>query len=247
MSESIFSSDFSGKQGEPSGPKKRIIDLIASATQAPQKPFFEGNARDLQPRPAEKPPEFKKNNKTKPVYFDLEIYVKNHPGEPLYKKIKVLPKELERLLASLHELELDRLRQAVIGQVQRSALIAERICSDDEEGFLHLSESSLHRFLQEDGQPCWCHVVSVPRNEGEGFDQADQPLNFFLAQHSWILENWLVKRANSWSLRRLKDERGEVIFQVSLQHPSSGTIEAEGVSREAVIVSLAEEFFEEES
>lgn len=181
------------------------------------------------------------NKEKAAVLISCQLTIKdesrNYLENPISKQISLNPEELEELLVFAEEIEEKRRKQEKAKQEGRSWKIAKKIaaCQGGKE---FLNEHSLSNNQEE-----WSQNLLIVKDENNQ-EEISQPLNFYLPQHSWILEAWLSQQASSWTVRRYCPN-GQIIYQVSFGFPDQTFLEAEGPSREGAILAIAEDLLED--
>lgn len=171
--------------------------------------------------------------------FNIRDESRQYLENPISRQISLNPEELEELLVFASEIEQKRRKQEKDQQEKRSWVIAKKInnCKNGKE------------FLNEHSIACnaenneWSQNLLIVKDENNQ-EEIGQALNFYMPQHSWILESWLSQQASSWTVRRYCPNE-QIIYQVSFGFPDQTFLEAEGPSREGAILAIAEDLLED--
>lgn len=170
-----------------------------------------------------------------------QIVIQKGDSEEEKKVLALRSIELEQLDEFVKEIENICKKEQEDRQQKRSQKLTDKIASNSE-GARFLAEN----MIVKGANNIWYRVIKTFSKTPDGRDEVKemyQNLNFFIPDHSWVLEKWICNRAFSWSIKRVNNREDKCSYQVSFGFPDQSFLEAEGPTKEGSIVALAEDLF----
>jgi|GEM_PF-6650350 len=168
------------------------------------------------------------------------------------EKISLSFQEYEQLKNLFKLSSQRRINQKAKKQELRSSAILEKIkAKESNTQSLFFKEN---RIIFSEEKQKWCYISRTNFNEDLSEYEHSQKetletINFFFPEYSWLLEIWLAKQTDSFSIKRFNGQEhssNKPVYQISFGLSNQNFIEVEAPNKESCLIAVAEDLLSQD-